>query len=390
MNELGIVQSFNKAAERIFGYPANEVIGNNVNMLMPSPYREEHNSYLDNYLRTGNRKIIGIGREVPGSRKDGSTFPLYLAVSEALVGNRRLFTGIVRDITERKKAEEDLQRAKNELEGRVEERTAQLMASNVRLERSNRDLEEFLFVASNDLQEPLRKIQILNDRIKASYCGPLDEKGRNHFEKMLKEAKRMQDSLQALLSYSRIATKAGPFIMIDLNRAIRDAIRDLEVFVEITHARIEIGDLPAIEADPVQIHRLFQNLVDNSLKFRGVESPVIRIHSQTIRESSEEQDTGSHFEKLCRIIIEDNGIGFDEKYLERIFMPFKRLHARSSPYEGTGMGLTICRKIAEVHGGTITAGSTPGKGATFIVILPKRQPGKKYTEAESGFPIYGH
>ncbi len=390
MSEQGIVQSFNKAAERIFAYPANEVIVNKVNMLMPSPYREEHDSYLNDYLRTGNRKIIGVGREVAGSRKDGSTFPLYLAVSEARVGNRRLFTGIVRDITERKKAEEDLQRAKNELEERVKERTAQLLASNVRLERSNRDLQEFLFVASNDLQEPLRKIQILNDKIKTSYCGPLDEEGKNHFEKMMKEAKRMQDSIQALLSYSRIATKAGPFIMIDLNREIRDVIRDLEVFVEMTHARIEIGDLPAIEADPVQIHRLFKNLVDNSLKFRGVESPVIRIHSQTMSESSEEQDTGGHFEKLCRITIEDNGIGFDEKYLDRIFMPFKRLHARSSPYEGTGMGLTICRKIAEVHGGTITAGSTPGQGATFIVILPKRQQSKQNIEAESGSAIYGH
>ena len=159
INELRIVQSFNKAAERIFGYPAGEVIGNNVNMLMPLPYRKEHATYVDNYLRTGNRKIIGTGREVAGRRKDGATFPLYLAVSEVWVGKRRIFTGILSDITERKKAEEDLKRAKDELEQRVKERTAQLLASNVRLERINRDLQEFLFVASNDLQEPLRKIQ---------------------------------------------------------------------------------------------------------------------------------------------------------------------------------------------------------------------------------------
>ena len=133
INDLGIVQSFNKAAERIFGYPAGEVIGNNVNMLMPLPYREEHDAYVDNYLRTGNRKIIGTGREVAGRRKDGATFPLYLAVSEVWVGKRRIFTGIVRDITERKKADEDLKRAKDELEQRVKERTAQLSASNVRL-----------------------------------------------------------------------------------------------------------------------------------------------------------------------------------------------------------------------------------------------------------------
>jgi PAS domain S-box-containing protein len=373
INELGIVESFNKAAERIFGYPASEVIGNNVKMLMPLPYREEHATYLDNYLRTGNRKIIGTGREVAGRRKDGSTFPLYLAVSEVWVGRRRIFTGILSDVTERKKAEEDLKRVKDELKRRVEERTAQLLASNARLERINRDLQEFLFVASNDLQEPLRKIQILNDRIRGTSCGSLDKKELDHFEKVQYEAKRMQDSIQALLGYSRIAARAGPFVMVDLNRVFRDVLRDLEEFVEKTNARIEIGKLPAIEADPRQMHRLFLNIVDNALKFHGAESPVIRIRGRRLKEKVEEQAAGLHHDKFCRIALEDNGIGFDEKYLDRVFMPFKRLHARSSSYEGTGMGLSICRKIAEVHGGTITARSTPGKGSTFIVILPVRQ-----------------
>ena len=373
INELGIVQSFNKAAERIFGYPAGEVIGNNVNMLMPLPYRKEHATYLDNYLRTGNRKIIGIGREVAGRRKDGATFPLYLAVSEVWVGKRRIFTGILSDVTERKKAEEDLKRAKDELEKGVKERTAQLLASNARLERINRDLQEFLFVASNDLQEPLRKIQILNDRIRGASCASLDKKGLDRFEKVQYEAKRMQDSIHALLGYSRITTKAGPFVMVDLNRVLRDVLRDLEEFVEKTSARIEIGNLPAIEADPLQMHRLFLNIVDNALKFHGAESPVIRIHGRLVKEKVEEQATDLHHDKFCRIALEDNGIGFDEKYLDRVFLPFKRLHARSSSFEGTGMGLSICRKIAEVHGGTITARSTPGKGSTFIVILPARQ-----------------
>jgi two-component system sensor kinase FixL len=288
INDLGIVQSFNKAAERIFGYSAREVIGNNVNMLMPLPYREEHDTYVDNYLRTGNRKIIGTGREVAGRRKDGSPFPLYLAVSEVWVGERRIFTGIVRDITEKKKADEDLKRAKDELEQRVKERTAQLLASNVRLERINRDLQEFLFVASNDLQEPLRKIQILNDRIRTTSCESLDEKGLDHFEKVQYEARRMQDSIHALLGYSRIAAKAGPFMMVDLNRVLRDVLRDLEEFVEKTKARTDIGKLPAIEADPGQMHRLFQNIVDNALKFQGAESPVIKIHGRLLKKRVEE------------------------------------------------------------------------------------------------------
>ena len=123
----------------------------------------------------------------------------------------------------------------------------------------------------------------------------------------------------------------------------------------------------------VQMHRLFQNIVDNALKFHGAESPVIRIHGRLVKEKVEEQATDLHHDKFCRITLEDNGIGFDEKYLDRVFLPFKRLHARSSSFEGTGMGLSICRKIAEVHGGTITARSTPGKGSTFIVMLPVRQ-----------------
>ena len=373
INESRIVQSFNKAAEKIFGYPAGEVIGGNVNMLMPSPYREEHETYVENYLRTGNRKIIGIGREVMGRRNDGTTFPLYLAVSEVWVGNKRLFAGILRDITQIKQAEEGLKRANDELEERVKERTAQLLASNVRLERSNRDLQDFLFVASNDLQEPLRKIQILNDRAKTAYGECLDENVTHYFEKMQNEAKRLQDLVQALLSYSRIATKAGPFTMIDLNRVVRAVLRDFDALVERTNARIELGDLPNIEADPGQIHRLFQNLIANALKFQGAESSVIRIHGQILRECLDVEATGLHLDEFCKITIEDNGIGFDEKYLDRIFMPFESLHARSSPHEGTGMGLAICRKIAEIHGGTITARSIPEKGTTFIVILPTRQ-----------------
>ncbi len=263
--------------------------------------------------------------------------------------------------------------AKDELEQRVKERTAQLLASNVRLKRINRDLQEFLFVASNDLQEPLRKIQILNDRIRTSSCESLDEKGLDHFEKVQYEARRMQDSIHALLGYSRIAAKAGPFVMVDLNRVLRDVLRDLEEFVEKTKARIEIGKLPAIEDDPGQMHRLFQNIVDNALKFQGAESPVIKIHGRLLKERVEEQAIDLHHDKFCRIDLEDNGIGFDEKYLDRLFLPFKRLHARNSPNEGTGMGLTICRKIVEVHGGTITARSTPGKGSTFIIILPVSQ-----------------
>lgn len=394
IDERAVVLSFNKAAEKIFGYPAAEVIGRNVNILMPSPYRENHDTYVANYLKTGNRKIIGRGREVRGRRADGSTFPLYLAVSEVRVEDRRFFAGILRDITGIKQAEEALRRAKDELEERVRERTAQLEAANerlrqeigmrrekeeelriyaARLERSNRDLQDFSFVASHDLQEPLRKIRTFCDKIEKSHSERLDENGRDYFKRVRGAAKRMQDLIEDVLDYSRLSTRAGPFAMEDLSRVVRDVIIDLKEPVEKADARIEVGELPSIEVDSGQIRRLFQNLLSNALKFRASESPVIKVQAQRLGEGAGPRATDPGSDELYWISVEDNGIGFDEKYLDRIFMPFERLHSGNSPYEGTGMGLAVCRKIVERHGGTITARSAPGKGATFIVVLPKRQ-----------------
>ncbi len=183
----------------------------------------------------------------------------------------------------------------------------------------------------------------------------------------------MRDLIQDLLGYSRITAKVGPFVTVDLNLVIRDVLKFFEPLIEKNDARIEIGDLPVIEADPSQIQRLFHNLLDNALKFRReTEVPVVKIHGRTLSQAAGEHAGGFHPGQFCRITVEDNGIGFDEKYLERIFMPFKRLHSRSSAYKGTGMGLAICRKIAEVHGGAVSATSTPGKGSIFIVTLPGR------------------
>lgn len=389
IDEDRIVLSFNKAAERIFGYSTVEVIGRNVNILMPSPYREEHDSYVDNYLRTGRRKIIGIGREVAGRRKDGTTFPMYLAVSEAWVGNKRFFTGIVRDITEIKRAEMELKSAKKDLEDRVRERTAQLLGANARLqqeidarkekeralntyterlEQTNRDLEDFAFIASHDLQEPLRKIQTFCDLIVKNYGGRLDQKGRNYLEKVQNSARRMRDLIQGVLMYTRISTPPRPFGIVDLSNAVQGAVRSLEVVVKKRQARIEVGELPVIEGDPGQLQSLFRNLIENALKFSNAESPFVRIHSQVQR-----QRPGGQMEDICRIEVEDNGIGFEEKYQGRIFIPLQRLHGKRSPYDGTGMGLAICRKIVERHSGSIIARSSPGKGSTFVVTLPLSQ-----------------
>jgi light-regulated signal transduction histidine kinase (bacteriophytochrome) len=187
----------------------------------------------------------------------------------------------------------------------------------------------------------------------------LGQTGNDYLDRMLNATGRMQSLLWGLLDYSRVATAAEPFKEVDLSDLIGEVISDLEVRIVTTGGEVNVGTLPVVSADPTQMRQLFQNLIGNALKFhKPGEKPIVRVHSI------------SNTDSAYQIIVEDNGIGFDEQYLERIFAPFQRLHGRSSQYEGTGMGLAICKKIVERHGGSITAKSTSGAGSTFIVTLP--------------------
>ena len=238
------------------------------------------------------------------------------------------------------------------------------------LARSNEELQQFAYVASHDLQEPLRKIQAFGDRFKAKFGDELDEQGRDYLGRMQSAAGRMQNLINDLLTLSRVSTRAQPFAPTNLVQVVREVLTDLEISIQQTGARVQLVELPTINADPPQIRQLLQNLISNALKFRqaGV-SPVIKLYSQCSTERVHHAHGGTTMAEFCQLFVEDNGIGFDPKYLDRIFNAFQRLHSRSE-YEGTGMGLAICRKIAERHGGHITAKSTPGQGATFIVTLP--------------------
>jgi light-regulated signal transduction histidine kinase (bacteriophytochrome) len=251
---------------------------------------------------------------------------------------------------------------------------ARLKSYTAKLEWSNRELQDFAYVASHDLQEPLRKIQAFGDRLEAIYGQTLDERGRDYLARMRNAAGRMQTLINDLLTYSRVTTKAQPFQMVDLEKVARGVVSDLEVRIEQVGGRVEVGELPAIEADPTQMRQLLQNLVSNGLKFhRQDEIPVVNVYARCCNghENRLEGD-GPDGTTMCQIIVKDNGIGFDEKYADRIFQVFQRLHGRGE-YEGTGIGLATSRKIAERHGGDITAKSKPGQGATFIVTLPVRQ-----------------
>lgn len=230
------------------------------------------------------------------------------------------------------------------------------------LARSNEELQQFAFIASHDLQEPLRKIKAFGDRLQVTCHEALSPQGLDYLQRMQNAAGRMQTLIEDLLNLSRITTRAQPFIAVNLTQIVEEVLSDLEIRIQQTQANIEIGELPTIDADPLQIRQLLQNLIGNALKFhRHSVPPVVNISSQ---ELETEEDL-----RWCEIIVKDNGIGFDEKYLDRIFNVFQRLHGRSE-YEGTGMGLAICRKIVERHRGSITAQSETGKGTSFIVTLP--------------------
>jgi len=300
-----------------------------------------------------------------------------------LIANTVLFVLLVmvfyltmRDIRERKMTEQRLQAEHDLLEERVLERTQELNELNLELERSNRELQDFAFVASHDLQEPLRKIQAFGDRLRTLQGPNFTDQGRDYLNRMHSAAGRMHTLINDLLTFSRVTTKAQPFEPTDLGKIAEDVVSDLETRIEETGGSVEIGDLPVIEADEMQMRQLLQNLIANALKFRKADVPPhVAISAETIAARPPEN---GHFpsEEMVKIYVRDNGIGFDEKYLDRIFTPFQRLHGRNE-YEGTGIGLAVCRKIVERHGGTLTAESSTGNGSTFIASLPSSQSKEK-------------
>ncbi|MCY0989360.1 ATP-binding protein [Nannocystis sp. ILAH1] len=261
---------------------------------------------------------------------------------------------VTRDLTRQRQAEE----ARRAAEQQIREYTIQL-------ERSNRELERFASVASHDLQEPLRKIQAFGDRLRQKYAELLPEAGRDYVQRMQEAAKRMQDLINDLLMFSRLTTKEQRHAPVNLNKILTAVLSDLEVRIEENEAKIEAEGLPMLEADPMHMRQLFQNLISNAIKFRRPDhAPVVKITAEEL------PARGRATSMVMRV--SDNGIGIDSKYHERIFGIFERLHSRGK-YEGTGVGLAVCRKICEQHGGAIRVESNPDAGSTFIVELPLRQ-----------------
>jgi PAS domain S-box-containing protein len=356
IDEAGIIESANPETTRIFGYSEDELLGRNVRMLMPEPFQSEHDGYLARYVSTGQAKIIGVGREVVGRRRDGSVFPIDLSVSELKLADRRRFSGFVRDITERRRTARALQQAFDDLRLR------------------NRELQDFAFVASHDLQEPLRKIRAFTDRVQTRCAEQLDETAQDYLTRASQAAARMQVLIDDLLTLSRVSSRGKPFEAVDLNALAATVLEDLDTRLEASGGRVELSELPTLHCDATQLRQLLQNLIANALKFRSpLRAPEVRVSARPARLDSERPG--------WEIRVCDNGIGFDPKYAERIFAPFQRLHGRQE-YEGTGIGLAIVRRIVERHRGSIHAEGRPDQGACFVVLLPAEQPDKEEAGAE--------
>jgi PAS domain S-box-containing protein len=339
IDQRGIVESFNPAAERLFGYTAAEAVGQNIRMFMPPPYREEHTGYLTRYQRTGEKKIIGIGREVTGQRKDGTTFPMELAVSEVRLEGRQLFTGIVHDITERHHAQEELARANDELR------------------RSNQELEHFAYVASHDLKAPLRGITQLATWIEEDLTPVLEPDTRRKMALLHGRVRRLEALLDDLLQYSRAGRGAEVVKCVDTRALVADIVTLLAPpggFI------ITVADtLPVFDTAAEPLWQVFMNLIGNAIKHHDRPDGRIEVAGQ---------DQGECYE----FRVTDDGPGIPSAFHTKIFQMFQTLRPRDE-VEGSGMGLAIAKKVVEGQGGTIHVESDASRAGTTMRFTWRKQ-----------------
>jgi PAS domain S-box-containing protein len=331
VDRQGTIVLVNRETERLFGYAREELLGRPIELLVPERTRGAHPGFRAEFFTRPQARAMGAGRDLFGRRKDGVEIPVEIGLNPLETDEGLFVLASVVDITQRKQAEENLK-------------------------RSNEELERFAYVASHDLQEPLRMVGSYVQLLAKRYRGRLDGDADEFIGYAVDGAQRMQALIEDLLAFSRVGTRGGELLPTNANVVLQRTLAGLRLAIEEAGAKVEADSLPVVLADAGQLEHVLQNLVSNALKFRGPDPPAVRIAAQ--RDGAE-----------WRFAVRDNGIGIDARYFERIFVIFQRLHAKGE-YPGTGIGLAIAKKIVERHGGRMWVESQPGRGSTFYFTLP--------------------
>jgi PAS domain S-box-containing protein len=361
LDTQGQIVSWNAGAQRIHGYRFDEIIGRHLSCFYPPADVERGTPQEALTVAAAEGRFEAEAWRV---RKDGTRFwaSVVLTALKDQDGRLQGFVKVTRDTTERKKADEEIRQLNAGLEQRVAERTEELQASNEALRQSNEDLNQFAYAASHDLQEPLRMVALFSQMLHSSYTGRLDPEADQHISYVVNGAKRMEQLLRDLLAYSQAGSKSEAAAQqVDCGKVMEDVLLNLEVSITQNAASVTWSELPTVPADHVRMVQLFQNLIGNAIKYRGLEPPSIRVSARRWPQSA--PSPGSWM--FC---VEDNGIGIDPDYAQQIFGVFKRLHGNT--YPGTGIGLAICQRIVERYGGRIWVESKLGEGSRFCFTMP--------------------
>lgn len=340
-SEGGRITLVNSQAEILTGYSRDQLIDRDVRMIVPDWQVES--------LRSG------CPNEHRARRKNGAEFPVEISLRPLQSVEGILLISAIRDISERKRADNEIRELNQSLERRVAQRTHELQASNEALRQSNDDLNQFAYATSHDLQEPLRMVVLYSQILQECYTGRLDESADQFISSIVSGALRLERLLKDLLAYSQAGSETGAATEVDCGIAVKEALLNLEASVDENGASVEWKDLPVVQANYIRMVQLFQNLIGNAIKYRSENAPVVEI-------AAARRDNDWLFS------VKDNGIGIKKEYVDQVFGVFKRLHGAS--YPGTGIGLAICQRIVENHGGRIWIESIPEEGCTFFFTLP--------------------